>query len=80
MGTTSVSQVIDSGSTTCAKGQPEDDQLVQEGISANIRTGRDVENHVHVIASGDTGWLFVNGGYEAELDFQRTTRWWNPVP
>ena len=50
------------------KGEPEDDQLVQEGISANIRTGRDVENHVRVIASGDTGWLFVNGGYEAELD------------
>ena len=30
--------------------------------------GGDVENHVRVIASGDTGWLFVNGGYEAELD------------
>ena len=50
------------------KGEPEDDQLVQEGISSNIRTGQDAENHVRVIVSGDTGWLFVNGGYEAELD------------
>ena len=50
------------------KGEPEDDQLVQEGSSANIRTGQDVENHIRVIAFGDTGWLFVNGGYEAELD------------
>ena len=26
------------------------------------------ENHVRVIALGDTGWLFVNGNYEGELD------------
>ena len=50
------------------KGDPEDDQVLQEGLSANIRTGDNVENHVRVIASGNTGWLFVNGGYEAELD------------
>ena len=42
--------------------------MLQEGLSANIRTGDNVENHVRVIASGNTGWLFVNGGYEAELD------------
>ena len=50
------------------KENPEDDHLVQEGNSFNIRTGNNVKNHVRVIASGDTGWLFVNGGYEAELD------------
>ena len=50
------------------KGDPKDDQLVQEGTSANIRTGTDAKNHVRVIASGSAGWLFVNGTYEAELD------------
>ena len=50
------------------KGDPKDDQLVQEGTSANIRTGTDAENHVRVIASGKAGWLSVNGTYEAELD------------
>ncbi len=50
------------------KGDPEDDQLVQDGISTNIRTGQNVENHVRVIASGNVGWLFINGHYEAELD------------
>ena len=54
------------------KGDPEDDQLVQEGISSNIRTGQDAENHVRVIVSGDTGWLFVNGGYEARAGLERT--------
>ena len=43
-------------------------QLVQEGNSTNIGKGMDVENHVRVIASGNAGWLFVNGRYEAELD------------
>ena len=49
-------------------GDSKDDHLVQQGTSANIRTGTDAENHVRVIASGNTGWLFVNGTYEAELD------------
>ena len=50
------------------KGDPKDDQLVQDGISTNIRTGKNAENHVRVIALGNVGWLFVNGSYEAELD------------
>ena len=50
------------------KGDPNGTQLVQEGTSSNIRKGMDVENHVRVIASGNAGWLFVNGRYEAELD------------
>ena len=48
-------------------------QSIQERTSSNIRTGRDVENHVRVVASGDKGWLFINGIYEAELDLSGLT-------
>ena len=48
-------------------------QSIQEHPSSNIRTGRDVENHVRVVASGDKGWLFINGIYEAELDLSGLT-------
>ena len=40
------------------------------GSSQNIRIGREVQNRVRVMASGNIGWLFINGVYEAELDFR----------
>ena len=43
-------------------------RMDQVGFSANIRTGQDARNHVRVIASGRSGWLFVNESYIAELD------------
>ena len=49
---------------------PEDASLVATGSSQNIRTGREAQNHVLVMASGSIGWLFINGVYEAELDFR----------
>ena len=44
--------------------------LIAMGSSENIRTGRDAQNHVRVVASGGIAWLFVNGVYEAELDLR----------
>ena len=41
---------------------------VDSGFSSNIRTGRNVENHVRVITLDDRGWLFINDAFEAELD------------
>ena len=43
---------------------------VQDGLSPNIRTGRNAENHVRVVALDDRGWLFINGAFEAELDLR----------
>ena len=53
------------------RGAPEDDVTLQTGASPNIRSGKDVDNHVRVIASGETGWLFINGIYESVLDLSR---------
>ena len=53
------------------RGPPEDDVTLQTGASPNIRSGKDVDNHVRVIASGETGWLFINGIYESVLDLSR---------
>ncbi len=47
---------------------PGDYRLDQVGLSASIRTGQNAKNHVRVIASGNAGWLLVNGSYVAELD------------
>ncbi len=41
---------------------------VQMEFSSNIGTGPNAENHIRVVAQGDTGWLFINGIYGAELD------------
>ena len=41
---------------------------VKIGFSCNIATGRNAQNHVRVIALGDRGWVFINGGYEGDLD------------
>ena len=46
-------------------GQPE---LVEEASSPNISTGTGAQNHLRVVVVGDTGWLFINGAYEAKLD------------
>ncbi len=54
-------------------GDPDADRLLWTGSSENIRTAHDSENHVRVIASGNTGWLFINGSYEAELDLSGRT-------
>ena len=49
---------------------PEDASLVATGSSQNIKAGREAQNHVRIMASGSIGWLFINGVYEAELDFR----------
>ena len=49
-------------------GRPSGAEDVQSGFSCNIANGRNVQNHVRVIALGDRGWLFINGDYQAELD------------
>ena len=49
-------------------GDPADDSLLQSGSFSDLRANVNTENHVRVIAQGKRGWLFVNGGYEAELD------------
>ena len=41
--------------------------------SSKARTGSNQTNHVRVIARGETGWLFINGSYEAELDLSGLT-------
>ena len=55
-------------------GIPPNDAIdVQDGFSSNIRTGRNAENNVRVIMLDDRGWLFINGGFEAELDLGEIT-------
>lgn len=49
-------------------GDPEDDKLLQSGSFSDLQKDVRLENHVRVIAQGERGWLFINGGYEAELD------------
>ena len=44
--------------------------LIAVGSSKNIRTGREAQNHVRVVASSGIAWLFVNGAYETELDLR----------
>ena len=36
--------------------------------STSIKTGPWAINHLRVLVSGDTGWLFINGDYAAKLD------------
>ena len=43
---------------------------VQDGLSSNIRTGRNAENHVRVITLDGRGWLFINGAFEVELNLK----------
>ena len=51
-------------------GDSEGTSLIAVSSSENIRTGREAQNHVRVVASGGIAWLFVNGIYEAELDLR----------
>ena len=52
----------------------EDSGRVQAGIvSSEVTTGANARNHVRVIAYGDVGLLFINGAFEAELDFGGVT-------
>ena len=52
----------------------EDSGRVQAGIvSSEVATGANARNHVRVIAYGDVGLLFINGAFEAELDFGGVT-------
>ena len=43
------------------------------GVSSYLATGANARNHVRVIAYGDVGLLFINGAFEAELDFSGAT-------
>ena len=38
-------------------------------VAADMATGANARNHVRLIAYGDVGLLFINGAFEAELDF-----------
>ena len=62
---------------------PEYASLVTTGSSQNIKAGREAQNHVLVMASGNIGWLFINGAFQAELDFRDWSgpgplAWWGP--
>ena len=51
-----------------------DSELMRSGlVSSEIATDANARNHVRVIAYGDVGMLFVNGAFEAELDFGGVT-------
>ena len=45
-----------------------DYEMLEAASSSNIRTGIGAQNHLRVVAVGETGWLFVNGAYEAKLE------------
>ncbi len=47
---------------------------IDGGISTRINSGRGAANHVRVIATGEIGFLFFNGEFEAELDLSGVTR------
>ena len=51
-----------------------DARQMQEGVvKSDIATGANARNHIRVIAYGDVGLLFINGAFEAELDFGGVT-------
>ena len=49
------------------------EHVQREAVSSDIETGANARNHVRVIAYGDVGLLFINGAFEAELDFGGVT-------
>ena len=49
------------------------EHVQRKAISSDIETGANARNHVRVIAYGDVGLLFINGAFEAELDFSGVT-------
>ena len=50
-----------------------DIEVMQLGVLSNIRTGEKARNRIRVAAYGETGLLFVNGAFIAELDFSGVT-------
>jgi len=48
-------------------------QAQRDAVSADIETGANARNHIRLIAYGDVGLLFINGAFEAELDFGGVT-------
>ena len=51
-----------------------DPERMREGIvTSDIETGANARNHIRVIAYGDVGLLFINGAFEAEMDFSGVT-------
>ena len=48
-------------------------EIIQSGVLPNLQTGANARNHVRIIAFGETGMLFVNGAFMAELDFGGVT-------
>lgn len=42
--------------------------LVSSGTSSNIKTASGTKNHLKMVIVEDTGWLFINGKYSAEID------------
>ena len=46
---------------------------LQSGVVSNIQRGADARNHIRAIAYGETGLLFVNGAFVAELDLGGVT-------
>ena len=49
------------------------EHVQREAVSSDIETGANARNHIRVIAYGDVGLLFINGAFEAELDFSGVT-------
>ena len=48
-------------------------QMQERAVAADMATGANARNHVRLIAYGDVGLLFINGAFEAELDFGGAT-------
>ena len=48
-------------------------QMQERAVAADMATGANARNHVRLIAYGDVGLLFINGAFEAELDFSGVT-------
>ncbi len=49
-------------------GDVDSEQDIAEGYSERISTTDGGENRVRVVATGEDGWLFVNGAFVAKLD------------
>ncbi len=60
--------ITDSGGWSHGHHEGTDWEVLDNGHSSEIKWGLNAENHVRVVVRGESGWLFVNGNYVAELD------------
>ena len=52
-------------------GEAESTQRLAVAMSSHISTSPAGGNHIRIIALGEEGWLFINGGYVDRLDLSR---------